>query len=779
MLRFAAAAVVIGMLVGGQRVHAQQASQDEPFTSAESGAPPAPAIPLVPEAPPEPVAPETISRDSEGRATVRAVRVQSLRVDGKLDEAHYTTVPPMAGFIQMEPVYGSAATDQTDIWVAFDDDNLYVSARMWDDDLATLVATDMRRDSDAMFQGDDVISFIFDTFYDRRNGLMFTVNPIGGRSDTQVTGERQFNRDWNPVWEVKTSRFERGWAIEMAIPFKSIRYNPGRAQVWGFNSMRTKRSKNEMSVLARVPLGRQQAALTQTAYAATMVGLEVPPAGRNLDVKPYVTSSLTTNRTVSPVVLNDPHAEAGLDLKYAVTQGIAADVTINTDFAQVEADEQQVNLTRFNLFFPEKREFFLENQGTFAFGGVQLGGFGNFNQNVSSAPILFYSRRIGLNQGREVQLLAGGRMTGRIGRYTMGVLNSQTDDEDEGLPLAAKATNFSVVRLRGDVLRRSSIGVMATGRTVALNGVGGNLAYGADGTFLFYENLAINTYWARTQTDDRHGNDISYRAELNQNGDRYGLQLERLVVGEDFNPELGFLARTNFRRSSAQARFSPRPRRFPLVRRFRYQAGIDYVESGAGLLESREQDAEFVTEFQSSDQFYVRVVDSYEYLSTPFQIAPDVILPIGGYDFRSARIGFSVGRQRKVSANMSFEYGSFYDGYKRTVTVSQGRLSITNAFSVEPTYSLNDVDLVEGSFTTQLLGSRITYTASPLMFVSALVQYNSSANTVSTNARLRWEYQPGSELFVVYNEERYTLSRGLPSPSTRSFIVKINRLFRM
>jgi hypothetical protein len=706
--------------------------------------------------------------------------LQPLRVDGRLDEAHYTDVPPMSGFIQVEPQYGAAATEQTDLWVSFDGANVYVSARMWDADLDRLVATEMRRDSDTMFQGNDIISVIFDTFYDRRNGVMFSANPIGGRSDTQVTGERQFNRDWNPVWEVKTGRFDRGWTVEIAIPFKSLRYRPGIVQVWGFNAMRTKRSKNEMSLLTRVPLGRQQAALAQTSFAANLVGLEVPPAARNLDVKPYVTSSLTTNRNATPPVSNDAHGEAGLDVKYAVTQGLTADVTVNTDFAQVEADEQQVNLTRFSLFFPEKREFFLENQGTFSFGGVQLGNNFSSNQNSSVAPILFYSRRIGLNQGREVPLQAGGRVTGRSGRYSLGVLNAQTGDEEEDLPLPARATNFSVVRIRRDILRRSAVGLIATGRSVAQNGVGQNLAYGVDGSFLFFENLTINTYWAKTETDGRPGEDTSYRAEFNQNGDRYGLQLERLAVGEAFNPELGFLQRSNFKRNFAQARFSPRPRRVDSVRRLRFQAGINYVEDGAGTLETREQVAEFAIEFQNSDQFTISTTDSYEFLKRPFPIpiSPWIVVPVGSYDFQTWKVGFNLGRQRKISANMSVEYGTFYDGHRTSLSVSQGRVSLTNALSVEPSYSLNDVDLPEGASTTHLVGSRITYTMTPLMFVSALVQYNSGANAVSTNARLRWEYRPGSELFVVYNEERNTLARSFPSTSTRGLIIKVNRLVR-
>jgi hypothetical protein len=778
-LSFAAAAFLcVCSAAAGQELSEGIVSGDPPPPASSPAA--ARPIPLVPDAPPEPVAPATISRDNEGRATVRAVRVRGpLRIDGALDEAHYRDVQPMSGFIQVEPEYDVAATESTDLWVSFDDDNVYVSARMWDSQLDRLVATEMRRDSNGMFQGNDVISFIFDTFYDRRNGVMFTVNPIGGRSDTQVTGERQFNQDWNPVWDVKTGRFDRGWTVELAIPFKSLRYRPGTAQVWGFNAMRTKRSKNEMSLLSRVPLGRQQAAITQTSFAATLVGLDAPRGRRNLDLKPYATSSLMTNRSATPPVSNDPHGEVGLDLKYAVTQGLTADLTVNTDFAQVEADEQQVNLTRFNLFFPEKREFFLENQGTFAFGGVQVGGNfnNNNNNNNQAAPLLFYSRRIGLNEGREVPLEVGGRLTGRAGRYTVGVLSAQTGKESNDLPSAAPATNFSVVRVKRDILGRSSVGLIATGRSAAPDGVGRNLAYGVDGAFLFFENLTINTYWAKTKTEGLSGDDTSYRADLNYNADRYGLQLEHLAVGDAFKPELGFLRRNDMRRSSAQFRFSPRPRNIPSVRRFRSQAGIAYVESGAGVLESRERDAEFVIEFQSGDQFNVQYNNLYEFLPVPSPI-DRVVLPVGEYHFQNVRVGANFGRQRRLGSNLAVEHGTFYNGHRTTVSASQGRISLTNALSVEPTYSLNKVDLVETAYTTHLAGSRVTYTVTPLMFVSALLQYNSGTNAVSTNARLRWEYRPGSELFVVYNDERNTLSRGFPSLSTRTFVVKVNRLFR-
>ena len=724
-----------------------------------------------------PVAPETISRDVEGRATVRAVRVrQPLRIDGALDEAHYREVPAMSGFIQIEPRPGAPATEDTDVWVSFDRDNVYVSARLWDSELDRIVATEMRRDSNVLFQGNDVISFVFDTFYDRRNAVLFTVNPVGGRSDSQVTNERQFSQDWNPVWDVKTARFDRGWTMEAAVPFKSLRYRPGTVQVWGFNVMRTKRSKNEMSLLTKVPPSRGQAAMVQMSFAASLVGLEAPASGRNVDLKPYVTSSLTTNRNVTPPVSNDPDADIGVDVKYTVTQGLAADVTINTDFAQVEADEQQINLTRFSLFFPEKREFFLENQGLFSFGGVQNTANAGF-LNDSVAPILFYSRRIGLNEGRSVPLWVGGRLTGRTGPYGIGILNVQTGDESPELRVAAQATNFSVVRLKRDILRRSAVGLIATARSVTQNGPGRNFAYGVDGTFAFFENLAINTYWARTDTSGVRGNAASYRAQLDYNGDRYGLQLEQLGVGDNFNPEIGFVRRDDMHRSFGQFRFSPRPKTMPSVRRFRYQGTGTYVTNGSGALESRELEGEYAIEFQNQDQFIAGYSDMYEFLPEPFPIAPGVTLPVGGYDFQNLRLGFNLGRQRRFSANSLFEYGTFYNGHRTSIGVSQARVTITNALALEPMYSWNKVDLVEGAFTTHLAGSRVTYTMTPLMFVSALIQYNSSTRSVSTNARLRWEYRPGSEFFVVYNDDR-TTGHGVPNLTSRSVIVKVNRLFR-
>ena len=719
--------------------------------------------------PPPPDPPATIARDTEGRATIRATRIAiPLRIDGQLDESLYSSTPPISDFIQVEPNDGAPATQKTELWVSFDQTNVYVVFRVWESEPDRMIVNEMRRDSNPNVLQNETVGFVFDTYYDRRNGVIFHSNAIGGRLDGQVTDERQYNADWNPIWDHAAGRFAGGWTLEAAVPFKSLRYRPGREQVWGFNARRINRWKNEISYVNRVSNALGIRGIMQTSQAATLVGIEAPPGSRNLEIKPYVISDLKTDVTASPAIRNDPGGDVGLDVKYGVTQNLTADFTYNTDFAQVEADEQQVNLTRFSLFFPEKREFFLENQGLFQFGGV-TGRFGG------DTPILFFSRRIGLDQGREIDIQAGGRLTGRVGAFGVGALNIRTDEDAvSGTP----STNFSVLRVKRDLLRRSSIGGIFARRSVAVNGVGSNDTYGIDGTFAFFNNLAVNTYWARTRTEGLSGNDTSYRLNLNYEGDRYGVELERLRVGDNFNPEIGFLRRDDMRKSFAQLRFSPRPASIAQVRKFSWIGSLNYIEDGSGQLETRESRGEAGIEFENSDALNVSYTDTFEFLKQPFRITPGVTIPAGGYNFGAVALRLTMGQQRRTSGILSIERGSFFGGDKTTVGYSRGRVEISPQLAIEPSVSVNRVTLPVGSFTTNLIGSRLTYTLTPKMFVSGLVQYNSSRHSVAANVRFRWEYQPGSELFVVYNDTRDTEGGGFPDLQTRAFIVKLNRLFR-
>ncbi|MBM3771891.1 MAG: carbohydrate binding family 9 domain-containing protein [Acidimicrobiia bacterium] len=724
--------------------------------------------------PPAPTAPAVATRDDQGRVTLRAVRLPTpLRVDGRLDEEIYGLTQAISDFIQNDPKAGAPATEKTELWLFFDRNNFYVSARCWESQPDQLIANEMRRDSVNIVQNDG-LAFGLDTFYDHRNSVMFEISAVGGRIDGQVTNERQMNLDWNPVWNFKVGRFEGGWTLEVAIPFKSLRYQPGRGQVWGFNARRINQSINEVSYITRIPTAMQRRGHFLASLMATLVGIEAPPAARNIEIKPYAIADTTTDLTGTTPVRNRFGRDVGADARIGLSQSASADLTLNTDFAQVEADEQQVNLTRFSLFFPEKREFFLENQGTFGFGGAGTA----FGGGTSDTPILFYSRRVGLSTGtiaREVPIDAGARVTGRVGRYTLGLLNIQAGDDEL---TRTQATNFSVLRVRRDLLRKSNLGAMYTGRSIAQGGEGRNDTFGLDATFGFYDNLMINTYWAQTRTEGRPGDDGSYRAQLDYTGDRYGVQVERLVVGRNFNPEVGFVRRRNMERSFGQLRFSPRVRRFPSVRRLFASGQFTYVENQQGRLESRNSDGELAIEYQNGDRPFVGYGQSYEFLPAPFPIATNVTLPSQGYSFDSVRAGYTFGQRRRVSGTFIIDHGTFYGGRKTSYSLTRGRIFLTAQLAFEPRVSVDRVDLPEGRFTNTLLGSRVTYTITPLMFVSALLQYNSSLRNVSFNARLRWEYRPGSELFVVWNEQRDTIGDRMGMLANRALIVKINRLVR-
>ena len=731
--------------------------------------------------PPAPVSPDVINRDDQGAATVRAIRLsEPLRLDGRLDESVYGTVPPITGFFQIVPDGGEPATEETDVWITFDADNVYVSARLWESaPESEWVANEMRRDT-RQLRNNDTFTVFFDTYYDRRNGVFFYTNPLGARFDAQVMNEGSYNVDWNPIWDVRTGRFNGGWTVEMQFPFRSLRYRPGNPQVWGIQLRRAIRRKNEWAHLTKIPQSaisgttNPGGAIGRASAAGTLVGLEVPEAGRGLEMKPYVISGLETDRVATPAVSNDAHADVGLDLKLGISENLTADFTLNTDFAQVEVDEQQVNLTRFELSFPEKREFFLEGRGIFEFAS-RASSSGIRSSNV---PDLFFSRRIGLHSGKLVPIMAGGRVTGKVGAFDLGALNMQTGAHDA---LGLESTNFTVFRLRRDLFRRSGIGVLFTRRSESLAAPGSSLTYGVDGSFSFMQDLNVSSYFAETNTPGVTGNEQSYQGTFSYSGNLWGAAIGYLRVGAAFNPEIGFLRRRGFRETVASAQFSPRPQSIDAIRRIVIAGSVEYLEDDEQrYVESRQNQASFQLELESSDIIDLSFADTYEFLESSFRIADDVLLPAGRYSFRYVNVGLGLGLQRRYSGRLSWEHGSFYSGDKTTVGLSSGRINVSDRLSLEPTLSFNWVDLPEGSFRSDLAVTRVNYAFSTRMFLGGLVQYNSGNDSFSTNFRLRWEYMPGSELFVVYTEARDTdvLDR-FSVLENRGLTIKVNYLLRL
>jgi len=730
---------------------------------------------------PAPVAPATITRDNLGRPTVRAIRLDDpLVLDGKLEESIYSDHPPFGDFIQAVPVLGAPASERSDVWLSYDDAHVYVTCRCWDSSPPEeWIVNEVRRDAGGL-RNNEHFGVMFDTFYDRRSGFMLYANELGGRADYSIVDETQMNRDWNPVWDVAGGRFDGGWIVEMAIPFKSLRYLSGSDRLWGLQIRRSIRHKNEWAFLSPVPPSAAGAqGLNRISSAGTIVGLELPPAGNNLEVKPYAISDLTTNRLSDPATSNVADADVGLDLKYGITANLTADVTLNTDFAQVEVDEQQVNLTRFSLFFPEKRDFFLEGRGTFEFGrggvgGFRGGGVGRGFRGGSDAPTLFYSRRIGLDRGEVIPIRAGGRVTGKVGGYAIGAMSIETGAND---PVGIARTNYSVVRVKRDILRRSSIGAMFTNRSVAVDGGGANQTYGADASFALFTNLQLGGYYARTETPTLLGDDESYQFAGQYNGDKYGASATRLKVGADFNPEIGFMRRSDFEKSSGSLRFSPRPASIEWIRKLTWEGSLDYFENSFGVVESRKHQARFNAELENSDRFTLEATREFENITTPFLVSSDLEIGVGSYGFTSYRASYQMGEQRRASGTVAFQWGDFYDGTIRAISVNQGRLVVTNQLSIEPGVSLNLIDLPQGEANQTVLRLRSDYAFTPRMFASALTQYNTADRILSTNLRFRWEYSGGSEFFVVWTDERDRLPGGT-GLRTRALAVKITRLLR-
>ena len=698
---------------------------------------------------------------------VRAVRLGApLRIDGRLDEEVYAAIAPIGGFVQQLPIEGVPATEPTDLWVFFDEDNLYVAARCHDSQADRITANELRRDNNGIWQYNDNFTVAIDTFHDRRTGFFFQTNPIGGVRD-QAINDGANNVNWNTVWDVKTSRFDGGYTLEMIIPFKSLRYRAAGPQTWGINIRRIVRSKNEVSNLTRVPAQYSTNGVSQMAMAATLVGVETPAQSMNLEFKPYIASSLTTDRTARVPFSNDFGRDIGIDAKYGLTRGLTADLTVNTDFAQVEEDQQQINLTRFSLFFPEKRDFFLEGQGIFDFGGQS-------GQRAGTVPIMFFSRRIGLSNGQAVPVIAGGRVTGKTGPFEVGALAITTDDKPSA---GAVATTFSALRLRRNILRRSSVGMIATGRWPGVAGTGDNGMAGIDADLRFFDNIESNLYWARTSSPGSHGSDASYRGRFDYGGDRYGFGVDRVVVQANFNPEVGFVRRTDFAMNNLGVRFSPRLRSGP-IRRLSWNANLEYISDAAGdVLEDRSQSADFGIEFNSSDEVNMSADRSYERLPADFVISPGVVVPAGGYTTNTVSTSYTLAQQRKVSGRLSASRGSFYGG-TRTSAGYSGRIAFSANVGVEPNITLNWVRLPYGDFNARLFGLRLSVAPTARLGFSGLTQFNPTARTLTSSARMRWEYTPGSELFVVYSDGRDTGSRDFPLLQNRSIAVKATRLLR-
>jgi hypothetical protein len=708
-------------------------------------------------------------RDSRHIVMTRASG--DVKVDGTLDDVAWGAAPVAHDFIQNDPREGQPASFDTEVRVLYDDRALYVGVFAKDEQPGRLIVNDLKRDY--AVDSSDGFRVILDTFHDGRNGYLFATNPAGARWDAQMTNEgRETNANWDGLWDVATSITEVGWYAEMRIPYQTIRFSGG-VPSWGINFQRKIRRLNEDSYWAPVPRIWD---LERASLAGTLDGTANLRPGKDLRVKPY---GLTSSNTVfGRGTVGD--AAAGLDVKYGVTSGLTLDVTVNTDFSQVEADEQQINLSRFSLFFPEKRDFFLENSGIFQFGGGQAGGGGGGGgganagrQNGSQDMRLFFSRRIGLSDdGSAIPILAGTRLTGRQGAYSLGILNIQQRELH-----ASPATNFTALRVRRDILANSDIGAVLLSRD-AFGGRDNRVA-GVDANFRFGF-LNLNGYAAKTFSPQSAvpgtGRDYAARASANYSGRVWQLRARLDTIGGRFNDEMGFVPRRGVRGVQTYVSRAFRPRAISkLVREIRPHWQMDFFtrEQGGGL-ESRYQDWHLPLNFQDGSFLEIGINPNVEDVRTPFSIntARGVRVNPGRYDFNEYFFLWNTNSAARVSFNLRYSVGDFYDGVRRGYTVGP-TVRINEQFNAGVSVQVNDIEVSTGAFVSTLVTGRASYNFNTKTFLNALVQYNTDARQWSSNVRFNVIHRPLSDFFLVYSERRDERSGTLID---RAFVAKMTYL---
>jgi hypothetical protein len=685
---------------------------------------------------------------------VRALKIspgvaEALRLDGLLTEAPWGEAPALSGLAQREPDEGQPASEKTEVCFLYDDENLYIGVRAMDSEPSRVVGRILQRDrimekdpffGRPTFTGDDAVAILLDPFDDNRNAYIFATNPNGAEFDALLADEgKEFNVDWRGVWEVAGTRTEEGWSAEFRIPLRTLRYPNNSQEPWGLNVFRIIRRKNE-EVLWKA-WSRDNGGFHRVSQAGELEGIRnLPPTSMNLEAKPYLLGGFEQERRGDGDLSTSSETAVGLDLKTEVRPGLVLDLTLNTDFAQVEVDDEQVNLTRFSLFFPEKRDFFLENSGIFDFG-VQ----GNPYEPPQFQ--MFFSRRIGIEEDEDevVPILGGGRLTGRLGGQTVGFLTVVTDEVKD----LVEREVFSVARVKRDIGGNNYLGLMAADRR---SSAGQNTVLGADGSFYLTPATNVQGWFAHTFTQGDGGDDLVYGLSGSWRSDLWEVFAQYVVVGPEAEARAGFIQREDLRRSDLFLRKTFRPEAVG-VRKIDFWLGGNLFTSVDGTLQDWSGGPIMALEFESGDNFNVFYQPGENRPDEEFDLADTLYVPAGEYDATALMVMLNTSPSRPVVVSGNLRTGDFYGGTIRSVG---GNLSVAPLPQVALALGLNQnrVELPSGGFTSNLLSVRGAYSFSTRLNANLLVQYNSLDEYFSTNLRINFIHRPGSDFFLVFTEER-------------------------
>ena len=676
---------------------------------------------------------------------------QSIEIDGELTEPDWQKATPIRRFIQFEPDAGAPLTEATEVRILYDERHIYFGFVCSEPDRSKIIANKMRRDT--MLWDNDNVFVLLDTYNDRRSGFFFRVNPLGAREDVAImdSGDSR-NENWNAVWDCRSKINGDNWTTEIAIPFSQLRFKGEETLTWGLNLGRTIQKNQEEGTWAPVPAAYTFQARYRTTQLGELTGLSGISQRRNIEFLPYLLPGVARTETEGTTGVFD----LGGDMKVGVTSNLTADLTVNTDFAQVEADREQANLTRFSLFFPEKRQFFLEGAGLFDFG-IPRTSF-----NAPPPLLLFYSRRIGIEKEHVIPILAGGKVTGKVGGFGVGLLNVLTDkyaadatDSDEAIDV--DRTNYSVLRIKRDLFTGSSLGMIAINK----QGFDGyNRGTGVDFIFRPTGEMNFRGLWALTFEPDvmEKASIDTEQSSKNTNALYFGGNWQSSVarvnasytdIGEDFNPAVGYVYRTGSRWFRGEARATPYLHWYGF-RRLWTGPEIDIILNSDNRLETRTFIWSTWLELETNGWGGLRIYQNFENLTEDFEIREGIIIPSGEYSYNNYSLLLNA-EGKVFNGRLGFNIGDFYSGTRRGFDLRLD-LRLTERFSLEPRYEFNRVTLPQGTFDTNVFGGRIGYAFSTDLFTKLYVQWNSDRDLITTNFLVNYIYRPGSDFYLVFNQ---------------------------
>ena len=700
------------------------------------------------------------------RPSATAVRTERPPViDGRLDDEVWRTAPPIGPLTQVVPVEGAEPSERTEVRFLYDSKHLYMGIRCFDSEPEKIISTTSLRD--AFLDVDDRVEIVFDTFLDRRNAFFFQINAGGSKGDALITNNgSDFNKPWNGIWEGKAHIDAEGWSAELALPFKTLNFREGLG-TWGFNIHRFIGRRLESAQWSRP---RRNYRLFNIVHAGNLNGLEGLEQGIGLDVVPFFTGSWRSERkdgSGNRIDDVDVFGEPGLDAFYKLTPSLNLGLTVNTDFAETEVDERQNNLTRFPLFFPEQRDFFLQDAGLFDFPGD---------------TIPFFSRRIGLtDDGREVPILGGARLTGRAGDYNIGIVDVETESttiDSGGGPTELDAQNLFAARVSKNVGDQSTVGGIFTNGDP---GGGSNSVLGLDAQYRTSEfggdkNFVATAWGLWADTEGVHDGELAYGAAVSYPNDRLSWFASFAEVQDNFDPALGFVQRRDIRRYSAGTTFQPRPED-SAVRRYEFSIDTDLFTTTNDVVETWEMEIQpFGVEFESGDGFRIEIEQAHDELFESFEIRPGIVIPPGDYDFTRGRFELESSEKRDVSGGFNVALGEFFDGMRDRYSVFM-TWRPSPLFIGQVEYSHNDVDLPAGEFTTQFGMLRANFSFTPEIAWNNFVQWDNESKELGLNSRLFWIPEPGREIYLVFNESLDRVN-GSTSPLFQELSFKIGYTIR-